>query len=153
MSSLIPWSAAMPLSDAATERRESGAYGQLSPATAPPMRLWRVDGFASFDTLAWAPDERDAKDAVSLDSYEVGWVVSATELSDDQLIAMVDPVRGFGDLGPEDEVWSDLPRPPIVLDLVDLARDRLAAAKKAAAIAQNGQIPLPLVGLDGTPGD
>jgi hypothetical protein len=132
----------MPLSEREAERWESGAYGQLLPATAPPMRLWRVDGIATFETLAWAPDERDAKDAVTIDDAE--WIVSAAELSDDQLLAMFDPVRGILDLHPDDEVWSDLPRPPIVQELVDLAHERLAVARKAALIAANGQIPLPL---------
>jgi hypothetical protein len=141
----------MPLSEREAERGESGAYGQLSPATAPPMRLWRVDGIATFETLAWAPNGRDARDAVSIDDAE--WTVSATELSDDQLCAMFDPVRGALDLGPKDEVWADVLRPPIVQELVDLARERMAATRKAALIAANGQLPLPGLGLPGTPGD
>lgn len=109
------------------------------------LRLWAVHGAASFTTVAWATSAEDAVDAVPLGEYEETWDTWAREIPIERAVLITGELH---DTRPDDEVWyfeeGDHPDPPTLAAVLEILRERHAAAKRAEAERNNGQIPIPL---------
>jgi hypothetical protein len=109
------------------------------------LRLWTVHGSASFTTVAWAKSAEDAVDAVDENAYESSWDRHAREIPIERAVLIT---GGLHDTGSDDELWhledDDHPDPPTLAEVLEILRERHAAAKRAEAERNNGQIELPL---------
>ena len=109
------------------------------------LRLWAVHGAASFTTVAWAASAEDAVDAVPLNEYEERWDTWAREIPIERAVLVTGELH---DTRPDDEVWhledDQHPDPPTLAQVLEILRKRHAAAKRAEAERNNGQIGLPL---------